>query len=242
MSEDSIPLEWRIIDQIITAIKDVEQLEERIADLREEQRAAAAHLQELPTSLAESAADKLGPSELRTIAWVLYWEQMDINVSSIASMLNVKTHDVASIVGQNHMPFTCNRCGQPIWVIFATRTQFLNWQIRKAKTELCLECQHKQIEEAEQLAEALAATKAARIKELKTMPYQEYLTTPEWDKRRRQHLKKAGYRCQVCNATGALSIHHRTYDDRGEERPQDLIALCRNCHEIFHKNGKLART
>jgi hypothetical protein len=78
-----------------------------------------------------------------------------------------------------------------------------------------------------------------RLNELKQMPYDEYLRTPEWKKRRKKQLKSAGHRCQVCNSPKRLNVHHRTYDRRGQELPQDLIVLCRNCHSIFHKTSKL---
>lgn len=73
------------------------------------------------------------------------------------------------------------------------------------------------------------------------MPYYEYLQTPEWAERRQRAMKRAGFRCQVCNAYGVqLNTHHRTYERRGNEWDKDLITLCRTCHEIFHQNGQLA--
>lgn len=80
------------------------------------------------------------------------------------------------------------------------------------------------------------------IQELRSMPYSEYLQTPEWQETRRRAMKRAGFRCQVCNAYGVrLNVHHRTYERRGCEENQDLITLCEGCHEIFHNSGKLAR-
>lgn len=70
---------------------------------------------------------------------------------------------------------------------------------------------------------------------LMRMPYKEYLQTPVWQQRREVHLKKAHYRCQVCNsADKILDVHHRTYERRGNELPSDLTVLCRDCHYLFH--------
>ena len=81
-----------------------------------------------------------------------------------------------------------------------------------------------------------------RERELHTMPYQEYLQTPEWKARRQAALKRADRCCQVCNQDKTqLNVHHRTYDRRGYERDEDLIVLCRDCHDLFHKQGKLAK-
>jgi 5-methylcytosine-specific restriction endonuclease McrA len=74
----------------------------------------------------------------------------------------------------------------------------------------------------------------SRIEELKTMPYDEYLETPEWAEKRDAALKRAGHRCQICNASGSLNVHHRTYENRGDERSEDLTVLCDQCHALFH--------
>ena len=73
---------------------------------------------------------------------------------------------------------------------------------------------------------------------LRTMPYRDYLLTPEWLTRRAEALARANYRCQVCNrAEGELNVHHRTYERRGYEHPDDLVVLCRPCHALFHGRG-----
>lgn len=79
-------------------------------------------------------------------------------------------------------------------------------------------------------------------KELRALPYKEYLRTPHWKRKREEKLRAAGYRCQVCNRGGrTLEVHHRTYDRCGEELDQDLTVLCRSCHTNFHKNRSLGR-
>jgi chromosomal replication initiation ATPase DnaA len=77
-----------------------------------------------------------------------------------------------------------------------------------------------------------------RITELRTMPYDQYLLTPEWQERRKQALLRAQYRCQVCNSTERLHVHHRTYERRGAEEAGDLTVLCRDCHELYHFPSK----
>ena len=75
-----------------------------------------------------------------------------------------------------------------------------------------------------------------RSRELMNMPYSDYLASPEWDVTRKAALKAAGYRCQLCNGDGELHVHHRTYERRGVELPRDVIALCADCHQVFHGN------
>jgi len=91
---------------------------------------------------------------------------------------------------------------------------------------------------------------------LKSLPYAEYLKSNHWYYKRNKALNKAFFQCQVCNSKGhiirpandpdfveyrecQLHVHHRTYERKGHELPQDLIVLCSECHELFHKHGKL---
>jgi len=77
---------------------------------------------------------------------------------------------------------------------------------------------------------------------LKWCPYDVYLNTDHWQRVRKAALEQAGGRCQTCNTSGnetTLQAHHRTYENRGQEQPGDLTVLCRDCHEAFHKNGKV---
>lgn len=69
--------------------------------------------------------------------------------------------------------------------------------------------------------------------------YAEYLRSAGWQARRQEALARAGYRCQVCNSTSRLEVHHRTYANRGNERPEDLTVLCAACHGRFHEHGRM---
>lgn len=69
------------------------------------------------------------------------------------------------------------------------------------------------------------------------MPYRTYLDSDAWRDRRRHLLRRVGYRCQVCNGSGRLDVHHRTYVRLGHEHPEDLTVLCRTCHRLFHGAG-----
>ncbi|HLZ64346.1 MAG TPA: hypothetical protein VKR06_46040 [Ktedonosporobacter sp.] len=106
----------------------------------------------------------------------------------------------------------------------------------------CKECRAKHDQAYRQRWEREREAEAQRLEVLRTMPYHEYLQTPEWHERRLRAMKRAGFHCQVCNASRVrLNVHHRTYERRGDEYDKDLITLCEYCHGIFHKNGKLAR-
>jgi HNH endonuclease len=77
----------------------------------------------------------------------------------------------------------------------------------------------------------------ARMEALRTMPYPDYLQTPEWAERRRAALSRAEQACQTCGGHGRLHVHHRTYERRGEEWADDLVVLCEDCHLAVHVSG-----
>ena len=78
-----------------------------------------------------------------------------------------------------------------------------------------------------------------RIQELRIMPYEEYLKTPEWQHKRELALERDEYHCRVCNCHENLHVHHRTYERRGSENLHDLTTLCNDCHEHFHRRIRL---
>jgi hypothetical protein len=77
--------------------------------------------------------------------------------------------------------------------------------------------------------------KRGEISFLKSMPYGQYLQTDHWQSVRREALERAGHKCQLKESHGGiLDVHHRTYKNRGAERPEDVIVLCRSCHARHH--------
>lgn len=62
----------------------------------------------------------------------------------------------------------------------------------------------------------------------------DYLTSSWWKRVRWAKLWSSGEICAVCRSTEDLNVHHNTYRRLGCERPEDLIVLCRRCHETFH--------
>lgn len=76
---------------------------------------------------------------------------------------------------------------------------------------------------------------------MRTMPYPKYLKTDHWSRCRKRALEAAGHRCQLCNSTHRLQVHHRTYERRGNESPDDVIVLCSACHQLFHTHRRVTK-
>lgn len=72
--------------------------------------------------------------------------------------------------------------------------------------------------------------------------YHEYIKTEAWRERAEAAKQRVGHRCQICNRPATrvtLDVHHRTYEQLGNERPEDLTVLCRGCHELYEKNRRI---
>lgn len=71
---------------------------------------------------------------------------------------------------------------------------------------------------------------------IQEMEYCDFLKTPYWKAISEKVRYKSGYKCQICNGDYKLNIHHRTYENHGDEihHMEDLICLCKDCHEKYH--------
>ena len=74
---------------------------------------------------------------------------------------------------------------------------------------------------------------------IESVDYKEYIKSAAWHQKRLARLKKDKYTCQKCGDTESLEVHHLTYAHLGDEPMEDLICLCRACHQKVHdKYGK----
>jgi hypothetical protein len=79
-------------------------------------------------------------------------------------------------------------------------------------------------------------------KQIRLLSYSDFLATAYWFSVSSVAKSKSGMRCQVCNSSLDISVHHRTYDTHGMEHAHmvDLVVLCDNCHGLFHGHRTLA--
>ena len=72
-----------------------------------------------------------------------------------------------------------------------------------------------------------------------TVNYDQYMKSPQWKKKRKLVMIFFDHKCAICNKSGRLEAHHRTYQRLGAELLTDLIPLCPGCHETFHNTNRL---
>lgn len=68
------------------------------------------------------------------------------------------------------------------------------------------------------------------------LPYRQFLNTEYWQLIRKAAIHNADYRCEMCNTSNRLEVHHRTYKHRGYEfrHKEDLTVVCHSCHASHH--------
>jgi len=74
------------------------------------------------------------------------------------------------------------------------------------------------------------------VKQLKSLPYREYLTTSYWKAIRRRMHRIYNGKCAHCEETQHLEVHHMCYNFLGEDHLHldNLIVMCRAHHQRFH--------
>jgi|688.fasta_scaffold1037602_2 5-methylcytosine-specific restriction endonuclease McrA len=64
--------------------------------------------------------------------------------------------------------------------------------------------------------------------------YKSYLKSKEWFAIRESLFLARGKRCEKCLVTKNLHIHHLHYRNIYNEKPEDLLIVCRDCHNKIH--------
>lgn len=65
--------------------------------------------------------------------------------------------------------------------------------------------------------------------------YSEYLHSDHWATLRAQKLCLTSGKCESCGSNQNIQVHHLKYREWYNCTVDDLIVLCRRCHDIFHE-------
>jgi hypothetical protein len=128
--------------------------------------------------------------------------------------------------------------------------------LNKGKNMNLLQNTDKQIEEYKKFNELNSIQKLKKLKDIKTLgdrkkkgkkknkkprerqtvrSYKSYINSKLWTRRKNEFFKKYGKQCSCCNSTKFVQLHHKVYTGiYGNEPDRHLIAMCSNCHNLFH--------
>lgn len=71
-----------------------------------------------------------------------------------------------------------------------------------------------------------------------TKEYQEYLESTKWKEFRKKAFEHYGRKCNKCQTTKNLQIHHLHYNNIFNEKLEDVRVLCKYHHEETHGINK----
>jgi hypothetical protein len=199
------------LDEIEALLKDIEETESSLQALRE-------RLNVVARGLGSVISDK---DKLVELATYLYWMVPEVKPAPLAEAITgqSKIHLLKKHIPAVNAGIHCDRCNKAI--PFSSRNK-LHETIRNPKARrkrqanwpegyliVCKTCQEEILAGRNVKYRQEEFARQKRLKELRQMLCEKYLKTPEWQERRRRHLKSAGYRCQVCNAENTrLDVHH----------------------------------
>jgi 5-methylcytosine-specific restriction endonuclease McrA len=186
-----------------------------------------------------------GNVELRDNLVALLME-FDVPMATISDMFGLSGREVWAIAASEPISlFRCLDCGELLVVRDRRDLMRLVRALRAVSTArpgdpgdvtlLCDPCTDLRLQLRSDEQRLRRLTRQARTAQLRKIPFAEYRMQPEWQVRRGQALTRARYRCQMCSSHDAtLDVHHNSYQNYGDERPEDLVVLCRSCHQNFH--------
>ena len=222
---DNLDVKNTIRDQM-QPILDAEALLNDVLDRAEE---AKQYLLDIVEAIMSHASPQ---DEWKELGSLVYWTVSSLDPKEFRTLCGMATKNVWRVPSD----VLCDECSRALMATSHTHLK----ELRAIRGKVyCSDCEESRTQAARLVASKLAEVeKNTGAKVLETMPYDEYLQTTEWQERRKEHLKAAGYACQLCNASHVeLHVHHRTYENRGHEHFNDLIVLCAECHRKHHKIG-----
>ncbi len=185
------------------------------------------------------------PEQLKVLLTLLFhWKDVDPKWMAEASFMSVA--DLYDLVeSQSLMTFPCLSCGTElpvmnrlhrIWLLRCLEDYCGDETGNGPPAELfCETCEEQTNDLIEQQRRLDHDRYQALLAEYRARPYAERRETQEWAVLKRRIHVRDGYRCRLCGRDGVeLHIHHRTYKNYAQERVEDLITLCSECHSLFH--------
>lgn len=65
--------------------------------------------------------------------------------------------------------------------------------------------------------------------------YHLYIKSIFWENRKNKYYQKYPRKCVICGSVKNIGLHHLKYEDLGNEKDVDLVAVCNECHKGFHE-------
>ena len=64
--------------------------------------------------------------------------------------------------------------------------------------------------------------------------YKNYIASDRWARKKQKYFQKHKKECSACGQKNNIHLHHKTYSRLTIERPNDLVPICKSCHDKIH--------
>ena len=185
------------------------------------------------------------PEQLKGLVTLL-WHWKDVDPKWVAEASFMSVADLYDLVeSQPLMTFPCLGCGAELLVRNRLRRIRLlrsledycgdETEDRPSAELLCEICEEQTNDLVEQQRRLDRERYKALLAEYRARPYELRRESREWAVLKRRVHARDGYCCRLCGrADVALQVHHCTYRNYAQERLEDLISLCGECHRHVH--------
>lgn len=246
MTRDDSARDYSIVGRALEGMETVIAKEEAIRSLQDERKLLRdSQIQELAEMLRE-----LPLTQVFEVASDVYWSHPQLG--DIAKKAYVAATRHGLVPQPMATEVECSRCGNLVTASSWTQYNSIMTQEEWRKSErndhvsrsLCVTCRQAVEEQRHRQQEADfrsyrekyetgEAERERQLVEFRTMPKTRYEESDHWRLLSQAAVKRAEYRCQLCNSRGVLQVRSRTDGNRGQESITDLVVLCVPCHDAF---------
>jgi 5-methylcytosine-specific restriction endonuclease McrA len=223
-----------------------EELQARAQQIRQDNQDASQHYVELVLGGMSDRPD------LVKILVALLWLWEDIETEWLAEACAMSVRNICEVAeAESPIAFNCLDCG--VELPPGDRQQLINRlrsykaflkggnQCTPPRVLLCAGCIKRRDKDDERQRNVDQKRYRAMLRDYRMGSYEGRRTKEEWEILKKQVHSRDGYRCRICNRNDSpLHLHHRTYRTYAEERLEDVITLCADCHGLFHAYSRVS--
>ena len=163
--------------------------------------------------------------DINSLIRFLYWYS-DMPTSDIGKFTDMTPQKIVAISGTIVKEGICTRCTTTFVTVRSSRSDM--------GKNLCPSCMagDQKVQDEIFLDDWIVRKKNIPVS---NVTYSQYLNSAHWRKTRKDALRRANFKCQLCSVSNVvLAVHHNNYDSIGQEKHEDLIVLCTPCHSHVH--------
>jgi len=233
------------LDAMDAVIAEITAHENRILELKKQLREQ--------TRMLDRVAD---PPQRLALAAYAYWYMPEVKTEDLAwAVLKTKDqHRLRALIGPVVTGINCDRCGDQLPITSRTQMKTVlerhrtnEAQFAEGYRAVCDPCYDAVFADRRAADDKRARDWEIQAAKLRLLPYDAYLKSEDWRRRRAAHLdhldsllrRGSPHQCDVCKAHDGLDVFHKTLASVARERSDDLVVLCGKCRDVLAEAGRI---